>query len=130
MTNWAEFTTYVSEHYKVMASDDAKIAMGFNLGNGRTQTVFLWRQNLMGGAETWVQIESPIGPFDKKTCDRVLRSAENAVVGGIGCTKDLITYRHAFPLENFDPNEFERPVILVASTADRIEQEVFAKDAF
>lgn len=129
MSTWNDFRDFVSSNYKVMTADDKRIAMGFSVGNGRTQTVFLWRQQLMG-AEEWVQIESPIGKFDKKIAEKAIRAVEHMVVGGLGCSGDLLTLRHAIPLENFDKNEFERPVILVTSTADRLEADLFGTDAF
>jgi hypothetical protein len=129
MATWNEFRDFVAEHYTVMSSDEKRIVMGFNVSNGRTQTVFLWRQQLMG-TEEWVQIESPIGEINKKTAEKAIRAAEHMVVGGIGCSGDLLTLRHAIPLENFDKNEFERPVILVTSTADRFEADIFGTDKF
>lgn len=33
----------------------------FEIGDMRTQVVFLWRQLLLDGTEEWLQIESPAG---------------------------------------------------------------------
>jgi hypothetical protein len=50
--------------------------------------------------------------------------------GGIGATGELVTVRHAAPLVNMDINELERPLLLVTTTADRLERQFQGGDIF
>ncbi len=130
MATWSDLGNYVRANYKIMKEDDHSIMMGFAYEDGRTQVVFLWKMTLMDGSEEWVQIESPIGPFSEKNVAEVVRAAEKSVVGGIGCSGDVITFRHAVPLANLDMNEFLRPLRLVTTSADQFEKQVFGGDRY
>ena len=131
MATWSEFTQYVRSNYKIIEEvPDKMVSMGFGLEGGRTQLVFLWRQTLMGGTEEWVQVESPIGELTPDKVVAAVKAVGNTVVGGIGSAGDVITYRHALPLANLDSNEFERPLRLVTTTADKLEKDIFGKDEF
>jgi hypothetical protein len=131
VATWSEFTQYVRSNYKIIEEvPDRMVSMGFGLDGDRTQLVFLWRQTLMGGEEEWVQIESPIGELTPDTAIAAVKAVGNTVVGAIGSAGDVITYRHSLPLANLDSNEFERPLRLVTTTADKLEKEIFGKDEF
>ena len=43
---------------------------------------------------------------------------------------DLVTFRHSLPLANLNINEFESPLALVTTTADRLEQAFTGGDRF
>jgi hypothetical protein len=130
VATWNDLCKYVRANYKIMKEDANSIMMGFAYEDGRSQVVFLWRMTLMDGTEEWVQIESPIGEFTPANVAAVVRAAERSVVGGIGCSQDVITYRHAVPLANLDMNEFLRPLRLVTVSADQFEKQVFGGDKF
>jgi hypothetical protein len=130
VATWNDLCKYVRANYKIMNEDDHSITMGFRLDEGRDQMVVLWKMILGGGSEEWVQIESPIGEFTPANVAAVVRAAEHAVVGGIGCSGQVITFRHAVPLQNLDMNEFLRPLRLVTVSADRFEKEIFGGDKF
>lgn len=130
MASWNDLCKYVRANYKIMKEDDHSIMMGFAYEDGRSQVVFLWKMVLNDGTEEWVQIESPIGEFSEKNVAAVVRAAEKSVVGGIGCSGDVITYRHAVPLLNLDMNEFLRPLRLVTISADQFEKQVFGGDKY
>ncbi len=42
----------------------------------------------------------------------------------------LLTIRHSVPLLNLNINEFERPLALVTTTADRFERELTGGDRY
>ena len=130
MATWNDLRQYVKSNFKVMKEEANLIQMGFAYEDGRSQLVFLWKMLLNDGTEEWVQIESPIGEFTPANVAAVVRAAEHAVVGGIGCSGQVITFRHAVPLQNLDMNEFLRPLRLVTVSADRFEKEIFGGDKF
>ncbi len=130
MATWNDLCKYVRANYKIMKEDANSIMMGFAYEDGRSQVVFLWKMALNDATEEWVQIESPIGEFTPQNVAAVVRAAEKSVVGGIGCSGEVITYRHAVPLLNLDMNEFLRPLRLVTISADQFEKQVFGADKF
>jgi hypothetical protein len=130
VASWNELVEHIKENYKVADEQDDAIKMVFGVGDGRSQLVFLFHHKLMGGVESWVQIESPVGTFAKTDLEKMVREAGTKVCGGIGATGDVITYRHSLPLTNLDMNEFERPLILVTTTADQLEKEITGGDDF
>ncbi len=129
MATWSEFASHVRDNYKILKEDDGQIHLAFGLDDGRSQLVVLWHMKIKG-AGSFVQIESPIGEFTPESVAAAVKETEHAVLGGIGCTGELVTFRHALPLENFDSNEFDAPVALVVTSADKLEKSVFGGDKF
>jgi len=130
MADWGDLVSYVRANYKVAEEKDRMIKLLFGVGEGRSQVVLLWHHTLMGGAEDWVQIESPIGKIEEVSLVPLMREVAETVCGGIGATGDFVTYRHSVPLMNLDVNEFERPLQLVVTTADRLENKLVGGDRF
>lgn len=130
MADWRSLTLYVRANYKVAEETDRMMKLLFGVGGGRSQMVFLWHQTLIGGAEDWVQIESPIGKIEEVSLVPLMREVAETVCGGIGATGDFVTFRHSVPLMNLDMNEFERPLQLVVTTADRLEHRLVGGDRF
>lgn len=130
MTSWQGLTTFIKSNYKVSDENDSMIKMLFNTGDLRSQVVFIWKMGLMDGQEEWIQIESPVGRLDSINVASALRAIENTVCGGLGMSGDLLTVRHAAPLANLDANEVERPIVLVTTMADVLEQQLTGSDVF
>jgi hypothetical protein len=102
----------------------------FGVGDLRSQIVFLWRMSLLDETEDWVQIESPFGRLDSVDLRGAIDSIGNTVCGGIAAWNEFATIRHSVPLLNLDINEFERPLVLVTTTADRLERQFQGGDEF
>ena len=75
-------------------------------------------------------IESPFRRIDQIDLGAVLREVSDNVCGAIASAGDFITYRHSTPLANLDGNEFERPLMLVTGTADRLQRKFSGGDFF
>ncbi len=129
MASWDDLVNYVRSRYRVEEESDGLVRLVFELGDRRTQTVMLWRM-MLPGAEEWVQIESPIGDVVAVDLDRAIDRIGRTVCGGMGKAGDLVTFRHAVPLANLDPNELERPLELVTATADDLERTLLGGDTF
>ena len=130
MSNWNQLRDYIIAKYKVADEETGMIKLIFDVGTQRSQVVFIWHRALMEGAEEWVQIESPIGELEEVSFVPLMREVATTMCGGIGAVGDLVTYRHSLPLENLDINEFERPLALVTTTADRLEKKLVGGDRF
>lgn len=130
MATWSALTEYVRNHYKISDEKPGSLKLVFDVGDLRSQVVFLWRMTLSEGTEDWVQIESPFGKLDSVNLRGAIDSMGQTVCGGIAALGDLVTVRHSVPLLNLDINEFERPLALVTGTADRLEQQFQGGDQF
>ncbi|WP_433532888.1 hypothetical protein ACQPYA_13305 [Micromonospora sp. CA-263727] len=130
MATWANLATYVRSNYKISDERHDMIKLVFETGNLRSQVVLLWHVTLADGAEEWVQIESSFGELNSVNLVQALREVGDTVCGGMSVLGDLVTFRHSVPLLNLNINEFERPLALVTSTADRLEQLLTGADRF
>lgn len=130
MANWSSVTEYMRSHYKISDERPDSMKLLFDVGDLRSQMVFLWRMSLLDGTEEWVQIESPFGRLDSVDLRGAIEATRNTVCGGIGAAGELATVRHAIPLLNLDINELERPLLLVTGMADSLERQFQGGDAF
>lgn len=122
MANWADLVNYVRANYKIDKEEPGMLKLVFATSDNRSQVVFLWRHTLMNGSEEWLLIESPFAPLHSTPLDRVLSEIGEMVCGGAAAVGDHLTFRHAVPLAGMDANEFERPLLLVTSSADKLEK--------
>lgn len=130
MATWSALADYVRANYKISEETPDSLKLIFDVGNLRSQVVFLWRMSLLDGTEEWVQIESPFGRLGSVDIYGAVRAMGETVCGGIGTAGELVTVRHAAPLLNMDINELERPLLLVMTTADRMERQFQGGDTF
>jgi hypothetical protein len=131
MATWAQLKDYIRSNYRISDDYDDAIKLTFETDLGRTQSVLVRHVALLDGTEDWVAIESPFGELGQIDVAQAVRATDGMVCGGIGAAVGrFVTFRHAVPLANLDVNEFERPLLLVTSTADKLESEVSAGDRF
>lgn len=130
MATWADLKSYVRSNYKISDDQQDLIKLVFETGNLRSQVVLLCHVTLADGSEEWVQIESPFGELHSVNVVQALLEIGNTVCGGMSVVGDMVTFRHAVPLLNLNINEFERPLALVTSTADRLEQLLTGADRY
>jgi hypothetical protein len=129
MASWNDVVSYVRANYKIADDQPNMLKLVFETQNLRTQVVLIWHITL-GENEGWVQIESPFGELGNVSLPQALQYVANTVCGGIALYGNLVTYRHAVPLDNLNINELERPLSLVTGTADRLEQELTGGDTY
>jgi hypothetical protein len=130
MASWTALVDYVRRQYKVADEQPGMMKLVFDVGDMRSQVVFLWRMPLQNGTEEWVQIESPFGEINSVDLRAAVVAMSKLVCGGLAAVGDLVTVRHSVPLENMDINEFERPLTLVLGTADNLERQLTGGDDF
>ncbi|WP_345632565.1 hypothetical protein [Rugosimonospora acidiphila] len=130
MTTWTSLVEYVRSNYKISDEKDDRVKLIFEVGDMRTQVVFLWRQVLGEGTEEWLQIESPVGKVDSLNLRAVLEEVGGKVCGGGAIIDGHLFIRQSMPLADLDINEFERPLSLITSTADRLERQFVGGDEF
>lgn len=130
MTTWQELTGYVRDNYKIADERPEMMKIIFETEGLRSQIVLLTRQVLMDGSEEWLQIMSPFADVQTVDLKKALTEVGNVVCGGAALIDNLLVIRHAVPLLNLNINEFERPLLLVTVTADRLERELVGGDKY
>lgn len=130
MATWNDLAAYVRANYKIASEEDGMIKLVFEVSNLRSQIVMLWSVTPTNSNEEWVQIESPIGEFSSVDVVRAVREAGSIICGGIASVAEIVTFRHSVPLLNLNINEFERPLAVVTTTADRLEKLLTGRDDF
>lgn len=129
MATWSDLISYVRSKYVIADENDNMIKMVFETGDLRSQVVFIWRQTLAND-EQWVQVESPFAALGSVDLNQVLGAVEHTVCGGLALASGHLTIRHALPLDNLNINEFERPLVLVTTTADKLEKGLLGSDRY
>src|SRR5258706_7975461 len=130
MTTWSDLKAYVHNHYKIADEQDNMIKLVLPTGGLCDQVVIVWPLTLAGNGEEWVQIESPFGELETLNLTAALQAVGNTVCGGMALFGNLVTFRHSVPLADLSIAEFESPLALVTTTADRLERELVGGDKF
>lgn len=130
MATWQELTGYVRANYKIAHEQPTLIKIIFETQGLRSQVVLLGRELLMDGQEEWLQIMSPFAEVGTVDLLAALQKVGDTVCGGAAIIDGLLVLRHAVPLLNLNINEFERPLMLVTVTADRLENELVGGDKY
>lgn len=130
MATWLDLMQYVRSNYKIADEQPGIVKMIFEMDNLRTQVVFLSRHTLMNGEEEWLLVESPFAEVNSVNLGQALEYVGDIVCGGLALTAGHLTIRHAVPLANLNVNEFERPLMLVTSSADRLEHSLTGSDKY
>ncbi|RJQ76806.1 hypothetical protein D5S17_17255 [Pseudonocardiaceae bacterium YIM PH 21723] len=122
MATWKELLKYVRHEYQVIREDEDEIRILFEFEDERSQVMVIQREVLDEKYE-WVQIASPCGVVANLDLKAVLEEIGNTTICcGAAIMGEHLVVRHSLPLENLDLNEFEDPLVLLAGTADRLEE--------
>lgn len=127
MATWQQVKSYIYSKYQVSNDSGSSITLTFETGNGRSQMVMLG--HIDADEFSSLQISSPIAPESRVTGDQVLRAAQGT---GVGITRigEFFATTHTQLLATIDDAEIDWPLMLVTSTADRIESALGLGDAF
>lgn len=129
MSSWNQLAEYVRRNYRIKDENNGIMSLHFDVPGGRSQLVLLYSASLMDGDEEWLIIESAIGHIDEVNLRAALTQVGDMVCGGLAVVGETyVGLRHAVPLENLDVNEFERPLALVTTSADRLEGLLLGQD--
>jgi hypothetical protein len=111
----AEVITHLRSFNDIEDQGDGKFRTEWDLGNGRTQLIFLFV------ADDFVVMTSPFAKEDDVTSSKALSLA---AVFGICKVGDLYAFRHVVLIEDLDESELIHGIGYLAHAADGAESEV------
>lgn len=128
MANWSDLASYIRSRYDV--TDDAGdfMKLVFDLGDGRSQVIFVAATNKPEG--DFAVISSPFARVGSVDAIDVLREVGGHSIGGVVVMGDRFFLRHTVPLADLDIDEFTGPFQTVLTVADSLEQRYMGSDEF
>ena len=126
MPTWADVQEYARSKYKLAADDENSFKLVFEYENDRLQAVIVSRFEAMG--REWCDFASAACKLDQLSPEQALKKNFEFAVGALCLDEDIYVVRYSVQLDTMDMEEFELPLHVVATTADKIERE-FAGEA-
>lgn len=130
MATWQSARAYIESQYRIQDSSENALVMVFDLGDLRSQIVFVSRSVARSSGAEWIDISSPIGTFAEIDLSALLKEVEGLICGGIAGLGDKVVLRHSAPLINLDINELEQPLAMVMNSADNLEKQFGTGDKY
>jgi hypothetical protein len=129
MATWESLRQHIYARYQVTQEAPGVIQLMFDLGNGRSQNVFVSGKN--AGAFEYMSMWTPICHESQIAArDALLRNA-TMPIGALGLVPDgTIILRYSAPLKDLDVDEFEVPLQGLTWGGDMLEQELSVGDRF
>ena len=121
MATWTDLMVHLRARYGARVDSPDVARLSFGTAGDQQQTVVLSKQRLGLDGRDWGGSEAPFAQIGDVEVRDVLHAVSATVCGGAALVGDTLTFRYALPLANFAPAEVDGPLMLVASTATRLE---------
>lgn len=134
MPTWNEIQEYARSKYKLASDDENSFKLVFEYKNdqndqeARLQAVIVSKFEAMG--REWCDFASACCKKDQMDPAAALEKNFQFAVGALALDKDIYVVRYSVQMATMDMEEFELPLHVVASTADKLEQEFAGGDDF
>ena len=128
MPSWDEIKTYVRDKYEIAEESDNHFKMVWVYGNERKQAIIVSRFEAFD--RDWCDFSSACCRKDQMNPKVALERNHSFALGAICIDRDYLVVRYTCQMATMDMDEFEIPLSVVASTADKIEQEFSGTDNF
>ncbi len=122
MPSWVEIKEYARSKYTLENDDEDGFSLIFDEGEGRSQRVIVTRFTAF--ERDWIEFRSYVCKEADLNLRVALRKNADFAVGALALDDEGDFYlTYSAPLDTMDPDEFELPLNVLASTADEIEKE-------
>jgi len=127
MASWDQVKNFIKGNYKVQSDEGDFFKMVFELGNDRTQMVFVQKIDTTKNG-IWIQMSSPVGIIKQEKINKVLEVLNDKVCGGLVKIGDKHFIRHCLPIDSMSLDEFSVPLSFITSSADDLEKKFVGGD--
>ena len=129
MPTWGEIQEYVRGKYKLDKDEPGWFSLVWAYDNNRRQKIIVTKFEAFN--QEWASFTSAVCKQEQMSHTVALKKNYNFAVGGLALDdQGYIIFTYSAPLATMDPDEFELPLHVVASTADKLEAEFAAGDQF
>ncbi|MFT5357091.1 MAG: hypothetical protein ACI9KE_004322 [Polyangiales bacterium] len=128
MPTWSEVQDYARSKYKLAEDNENSFKLVFEYENDRLQAVIISRYEAMG--REWCDFASAACTVEQMPPATALRKNFEFAVGALTLDQDIYVVRYSVQMATMDMEEFELPLHVVSTTADKIEQEFGKSDDF
>jgi hypothetical protein len=123
VVSWEQFRAGVRLSYTTKDLGPKLLHVGVPVAEDRVQPVVVSHVDNVGPVE-WAHLDALIGHVNEVSVDQALELVGTVVCGGLAVLQlpdaRILTVRHCVPLPDFNWQEFNRPVQVVAHAADEI----------
>jgi len=121
MPSWSEIQEFAREKFILQNDDDERFALVFSFEDGRSQKIGVAKFTAFD--EDWIEFRSVVCKGSEMPPIIALRKNADMVIGTLALDSDNdYVLIHNAPLSSMDMIEFERPLHVIARTADKLEQ--------
>jgi hypothetical protein len=122
MPSWSEIQEYARSKYILQNDEESWFALVFEYDSGRTQKIRVGKFTAFD--EEWIEFRSIVCKGDEMSPKVALRKNADFVIGALALdSDDDYVFLHSAPLATLDLPEFERPLHVIARTADSLEKD-------
>jgi len=122
MPSWTDIQQYARSKYTLAEDNEDIFSLVFRLPSERTQKI--WVHKFEAFEEDWIEFRSVVCKFDELSPKIALRKNSSLVIGSLALDGDGdYVLLHNAPLATMDMDEFERPLHIIAHTADDLEKD-------
>jgi hypothetical protein len=127
MATWTALKSYIKDNYDMDADNGDSVKLTLRTKQGRSQTVYV-SHTLSNSEIEFATIASPVGAVGAVDVTELLHLLDQHLVGGAAIIESNVVVRHAVPLAQLQPDEFQVPLHMIARTADAMEKELLGTD--
>lgn len=128
MLTWAEIQEHVRAKYKLAEDHEDGFKLVWRYDNDRLQQIFVNCYAALG--EAWCNFTSPACRLEDLAADVALRRSLGFAVGSLCLDGEVYVVRYSVPIGSLKLATFDLLLGVIASTADRLEEELSGADDF
>jgi hypothetical protein len=127
MATWKEVKDFIRGKYTLQTDDGDFFTFVYNEGNNRTQLVMITKKTSNSG-EIWAEMLSPIGVIERDELNDAMEDLKVFMCGGLIKTGERHYVRHCASIDDMSASELVRPLEIISSAADELEQKYVGGD--
>lgn len=121
MPTWAEIQQHARSTYKLQQDEENFFSLVFSFDGGRTHKI--WVRKFAAMETEWLEFRAIVCKFTEMAPKVALRKNADLIIGSLALdADDDYILVHNAPLDSMDLSEFERPLHVIAGTADNLEK--------
>jgi hypothetical protein len=127
MATWKEVKDFIRSKYTLQSDDGDYFSFVYKEANGRTQLVSISKKTSNAGA-IWAEMLSPVGVIERDELNDAMEDLYVWMCGGLIKTGERHFVRHCACIDDMSADELVKPLGIISSAADELEQKYVGGD--